>query len=105
METTHPSFPTLSSVQTEHSKPKSAMSVNACLQQLTPGLPVTRAKFAELQGKELAKESILECLVSVVRYVHNPREFGFAVQIIQQWVFVNIGIAEEAGFNAHSQHV
>jgi hypothetical protein len=39
---------------------------------------------AELQGKELAKESILECLVSVVRYVHNPREFGFAAQIIQQ---------------------
>jgi hypothetical protein len=67
-------------------------------------LPVTRAEFAEPQGKELAEEGILECLVSLARYVQNPSEFGLAVQIIQQWVFVNVGIAEEAGFNAHSQH-
>jgi hypothetical protein len=65
-------------------------------------LPLTWA--AEPQGKELAKERILECLVSLMRYVQNPSEFGFAVQIIQQWVFANIGIAEETGFNAHSQY-
>ncbi len=52
----------------------------------------------------LAKKGILECLVSLLRHVQNLGEFGFAVQIIQQWVFVNIRIAEETGFNAHSQH-
>jgi hypothetical protein len=30
----------------------------------------------------LAKERILECLVSLMRYVQNPSEFGFAVQIV-----------------------
>jgi hypothetical protein len=35
METTHPSFPTLSSLQTKNSRPKSAMSINACSQQLS----------------------------------------------------------------------
>ena len=53
----------------------------------------------------LAKERILECLVSLMSYVQNLSEFGFVVQILQQWVFVNIGIAEETGFNAHSQHM
>lgn len=32
----------------------------------------------------LAKERILECLVSLMRYVQNLSELGFAVQIIQQ---------------------
>lgn len=36
METTHPSFPTLSSLQTENSRPKSAMSDMAWLRQLPP---------------------------------------------------------------------
>jgi hypothetical protein len=53
----------------------------------------------------LAKERILECLVSLMRYVQNASEFGFAVQVNQQWVSANIGIAEETGFNAHSQHM
>jgi len=35
METTRPSFPTLSSMQTEKSWPKSSMSVEAWLQQLS----------------------------------------------------------------------
>jgi len=52
-----------------------------------------------------AKERILECRVSLMCYVQNLSELGFAVYIIQQWVFVNIGIAEETGFNAHSQHM
>lgn len=53
----------------------------------------------------LAKERILECRVSLMCYVQNLSELGFAVRIIQQWVFFNIGIAEETGFNAHSQHM
>jgi hypothetical protein len=53
----------------------------------------------------LAKERILECVVSLMSYVQNLSEFGFVVQILQQWVFVNIGIAEETVFNAHSQHM
>jgi hypothetical protein len=53
----------------------------------------------------LAKERILECLVSLMRCVQNSSEFGVAVQIIQQRVFFNIWIAEETRFNAHSQHV
>jgi hypothetical protein len=51
----------------------------------------------------LAKERILECLVSLMRYVQNLREFG--VQTIQKRVFVDIGIAEETGFNASPQRM
>ena len=52
---------------------------------------------------DLAKERILECLVSLMRYVQNLREFG--VQTIQKRVFVDIGIAEETGFNASPQRM
>ena len=53
----------------------------------------------------LAKERILECLVSLMRNVQNLSEFGFAVQSIQKRVFVDIGIAEETRFNASPQHM
>lgn len=72
------------------------------------GIRLTQRAFG-IQGKAirarlvLVKERILECLVSLMRYVQNLREFGFVVQITQQWIFVDVGIAEETGFNAHPQ--
>jgi hypothetical protein len=53
--------------------------------------------------KVLAEEGIPKCIVSLMRFVQDLSEFGFAVQIIQKGVFFNIGIAEETGFNAHLQ--
>jgi hypothetical protein len=51
----------------------------------TRGAAPARASIA------LAKEGILECFASMMRYVQNLREFGFSVQTIQQRVFVDIG--------------
>src|SRR5579862_6234722 len=53
----------------------------------------------------LAKEGIPECLVSLMRYLQNLSEFGVAVQISQQRIFANIGIAEETRFNADPQYM
>ena len=69
------------------------------LMHLLLGAAPSRGSFV------LAKERILECLVSLMRYVQNLSELGFAVQSIQKRVFVDIGIAEETGFNASPQHM